>query len=117
MDARDVLARPRSPRVDFHIEDPWKSRAAMTHRHRQPQGTALRLDAVAIAPAVLVVLDVIVVHEDVRSVELVEESEPRQVTGLQDNRGGHVPAGAAGRSASGRDCIQNTAPNRLLTSR
>jgi hypothetical protein len=53
------------------------------HRNGQPLRAVLRLDSVAIAPSVLVVLHIVVVHEHVRTTQLIEEAKPGQISGLQ----------------------------------
>src|SRR5262249_35374862 len=60
----------------------------MEHGHGQPMRPAPgRLDAVAVAPAVLVELDVVIVDEHARALHLVEESQPRKVSGLEHDQG------------------------------
>ena len=60
-------------------------RSAVANRHGQPLRAVLRLDAVAVPPAMLVVLHVVVIDEHVGTPQLIEEPEPRQVAGLQDD--------------------------------
>ena len=54
------------------------------HRDREPDRAVRGLDAVAVAPAVLVVLDVVVEDEDVRLLDLVEVPAPGNVGRLDD---------------------------------
>ena len=91
----DVLARPRLSPIDLHVDDARLAKAVMTHRHRQPLRAGLRLDAIAIAPPVLVVLHVIVIDKHVGAPHLIEETQPRQVARLQDDEGLNAVAGAS----------------------
>jgi len=74
--ARDMFARPRRPSIDLDVEDSRESLPAVPNRHRQPERAVLRLDTIPVAPTVLVVLDIVVVHENVRTAQLIEEPQP-----------------------------------------
>src|SRR5215472_4063855 len=83
-----VFAGPWRPVVDLHLVDGRPVPAGMEHGHGQPMGPASgRLDAVAVAPTVLVELDVVIVDEHARALQLVEESQPRKVSGLEHDQG------------------------------
>jgi hypothetical protein len=93
----EVLARPRRSRIDLHIIDARLAKAVMTHGHRQPLRPVWRLDAIAIPPPVLVVLNVIVIDKHVGAPHLIEEAQPRQVARLQhDERCQTATAGIVG---------------------
>ena len=59
------------------------------HRHGQPLRAGGGLDAIAVLPAVLLVLHGVEEHEDVGGRPLGEVAEPRQIVRLVDGHGGH----------------------------
>ena len=99
----------RGPAVsrDAHLVDRQAGDdvAACGDRDRQPVRAVGGLDPVAVAPAVLVVLHVVVEDEDVRLLDLVEVAAPGDIRRLEDARTSPrrpVRASSAIRSASVR---------------
>ncbi len=77
-----VLALPSLPLVDFGFENRLVSQTAMENRNGKPQRSARPLYPITVSPSIFVKSNVVVMHEHVRSVHLIEVSEPRQVTRL-----------------------------------
>src|SRR5262245_51173908 len=84
-----MLALPILPIVDLDIADGLPRAATVPHRHGQPHGAFWALDAVAVAPALLVELHVVVVHEHVGLAHEIEIAEPRQISRLQHDECRH----------------------------
>ena len=80
-----MLARPGLACIDARVAVGRQSLAVGQHGDGEPERPLVRLDAVAVSPAMLVVLDIVVEDEDVALVELIEVAEPRQVAGLEDD--------------------------------
>ena len=65
---------------------------AMTvDRDGEPLGSTGCFDPVAIAPAPLIILDVIIEYEDIRFQDLVEVASPGDIGGLEDYTACHAP--------------------------
>src|SRR5262249_35865819 len=62
-DSRQMFAPPVAPVVDLDIENRLAGTTAVKHWNREPDNPLRPLHAVAVAPAVLVELHVVVVHE------------------------------------------------------
>ena len=84
-----MLPRPGLPVVNFDVTNLLAMASAVEDGYRQPERAVRRFDAVAITPAVLVELDIIVVDEDVGTPHLVEETKPGQVAGLKNSKDCH----------------------------
>src|SRR5262249_15525836 len=88
-DSRQMFAPPVAPVVDLDIENRLAGATAVKHWNREPDNPLRPLHAVAVAPAVLVELHVVVMHEYVGCSQEVEISEPGQVARLQDHERRH----------------------------
>ncbi len=73
--------------IDLHLFDRDRlfHHAGAVHRDGQPLPALRRFDLVAIAPAVFIVLDIIVKNKYIRPVDLVEIPTPGDVGWLQDD--------------------------------
>src|ERR1700680_5221677 len=80
-----MLTTPGLAIVDFHCIDRLRHAPFLENGNRQPDRSFRALDAIAIAPPVLVELDVVVPDEGVRLPHLIEIAKPRQVAGLEHN--------------------------------
>src|SRR5215467_11446967 len=78
-----MLAGPWLAGVDARLPVGRLALATGEDGDGEPEQSLVGLDAVAIPPAVLVVLDVVVEDEDVALVERVEVAEPGEIAGLE----------------------------------
>src|SRR5262249_19431861 len=81
----EVLAGPGLAGVDARRPVGRLALATGEEGDGEPEQALVGFDAVAVPPAVLVVLDVVVEDEDVALVELVEVAEPGEIAGLEHN--------------------------------
>jgi hypothetical protein len=84
-----MLALPIATIVDLNVEDGLPETATVQDGHRQPVGSLRAFHLISIAPPVLVKVDVVQMHKDIGSLHLIKISEPREVSGLQDDQGCH----------------------------
>ena len=77
-----VLSGPMLAAVYLHFVDSLPQTPANQNRDGKPRRSIRSLYTISVPPAALIVLDVVVVNEDVRSIELIEKAKPREVTGL-----------------------------------
>src|SRR5262249_35175316 len=88
-DGRQMFAPPILAVIDLNAENRLSRTAAVKNRHGEPNRALRTLHPVAIAPAVLVELHVVVMHEHVGFLQQIEISEPRQIARLQDHERRH----------------------------
>jgi hypothetical protein len=74
---------------DVFDQDMLAEESLVKHRNGQPVTAAARFNAVAVSPAVFVVLDIIVKDEKIRFIDLVEIAAPGDIGWLQNNTGCH----------------------------
>jgi len=77
-----MLGSPGDGVVDFYFAIAWRMAPFNQHGHREPLRAAGRFDAVTIAPAVFVVLNIVIYHKCVAFGHLVEVTQPRKVARL-----------------------------------
>src|SRR6185503_15169804 len=72
--------------VDPHILDGDSFRHSFAmHRDRQPLFALRGFDLIAIAPAMFIILHVIIKNEQIRLADLTKVSAPRNIGGLQND--------------------------------
>src|SRR5215468_3019421 len=79
----EMLAGPRLASVDARLPVGRLALATGKDGDGEPEQALVGFDAVAVPPAVLVVLDVVVEDEDVALGELVKVAEPGEIAGLE----------------------------------
>src|SRR6266576_3718099 len=81
-----VLARPTASndRPDVTNGRATAENTAVVDRDGQPMGASWRLDAISVAPTVLVVLNIVVEDEYVRTMDEIKVPTPRDVGRLND---------------------------------
>src|SRR5919201_2073054 len=82
LDRPQMTGGPGLLAVDRDVRD-WRAEARV-HRDREPPGAVRRLDAIAVLPAVLLVLNGIEEDEEIRGRPFREIAEPRQILRLVD---------------------------------
>src|SRR5262249_25531246 len=84
----EMLAGPGLAGVDARLPVGRLAPATGENGDGEPKQSLVGFDVVAVPPAVLVVLNVVVEDEDVALVELVEVAEPGEIAGLEHD---HAP--------------------------
>jgi len=85
-DGGNVLARPGLAGIDLGVRYPLSMVAPRFDRDCEPKRSPRRFDAIPVAPAMLVELNIIVIDENVTTSHLVEKAEPGQVSWLEDDQ-------------------------------
>jgi hypothetical protein len=84
-----MFAPPVLEVIDLDVENRLSRAAAVKNRHGEPNSALRTLHPVAIAPAVLVKLHVVVMHEHIGFLQQIEISQPWQISRLQDHERCH----------------------------
>src|SRR5687768_7964439 len=78
--------RPRLGPINTHISDGCAIRYAPgVDRNRQPLFSLMSLDLIAVTPAMLIVLHIIIEDKQIRAADLVKIAPPGNVGRLQDD--------------------------------
>jgi hypothetical protein len=81
-----MIFRPRPGPINTHIPDQRSIRYPLrVHGNRQPLFSLMGLDLVSVAPAMLIILHIIVKDEYIRAADLIKIPPPGNIGRLQDD--------------------------------
>lgn len=73
--------------IDFNLQQGLGGALAVAYWHGQPLWALGGFDAIPITPTVFIKLDIIIQDKDIASYQLIKETKPGEVSGLQYDHG------------------------------